>query len=235
VDGVFGFTRTDMLAKPQTDDCWGTLLGIKNSCQAPLSRSTAIPSITASTWTLTGGGQPRAYRDPQWGGSANAGWTKGKHNIKFGGEVKLLHQNHYETQPPSFTFTGGQTALAPGSPNNFNAFADFLLGNANARTSEAMTPMIGQQPTVADMADFRPGTLRSWQFGTYVRDQFELNRKMTVSLGLRWEYDPLSRRADRGLEVFNFTTNQLDICGVSGIPSTCGITVEKALFTPRLG
>ena len=43
VDGVFGFTRTDMLARPHTDDCWGELLGVKNSCQPPLSRATAIP------------------------------------------------------------------------------------------------------------------------------------------------------------------------------------------------
>ena len=235
VDGVFGFTRTDMLARPHTDDCWGELLGIKNSCQAPLSRSTAIPRINASTWTLSGGGEPRAYRDPQWGGSMNASWTKGKHNLKFGGEMKLLHQNHYETQTPTFTFTGGRTALGPAAPNNFNAFADYLLGEMNLRTSEIMTPMIGQKPTIASMADFRPGTLRTWQHGTYVRDQFELTKKMTVSLGLRWEYYPLSRRSDRGLEVFNFNTNFLDICGVGNNHPTCGVTVEKTLFTPRLG
>lgn len=43
------------------------------------------------------------------------------------------------------------------------------------------------------------------------------------------------RRADRGLEVFNFNTNLLEICGVAAIDPTCGITVEKALFSPRLG
>ena len=133
--------------------------------------------------------------------------------MKFGGEFKRLHQNHYETQSPQFTFTGGRTALGPtGSPNNFNAFADFLLGEANSRRSEIMTPMIGIEQTGDD---FRPGTLRSWQFGTFVRDQFELNSKMTVSAGVRWEYYPLSQRRDRGLEVFDFTARQLLICGVS--------------------
>src|SRR4029453_6512882 len=58
---------------------------------------------------------------------------------------------------------------------------------------------------------------------------------MTVSAGLRWEYYPLSRRADRGLEVFDFATSELMICGVSGNEPTCGITVEKDLFTPRVG
>ena len=235
LDGVFGVTRTDMLATPETNTCWGDTFGIKNSCQAPYSLSTAFPAITASTWTLTGGGQPRAYRDPQWGGSANAGWMKGKHNIKFGAEFKRLDQNHYEDQTPTFTFNGGRTALAPASPNNFNAFADFLLGDMYQRTSEAMTPMIGQKVTAGQTSDFRPATLRGWQYGTYVRDQFQLTKKMTVSLGLRYEYYPLMRRADRGLEVFNFSSNLLEICGVAGLDPTCGITVEKTLFTPRLG
>ena len=235
MDGVFGFTRTDMLARPHTDDCWGELLGVRNSCQPPLSRATAIPQMTASIYRLAGGGEPRAYRDPQWSGAMNFGWTKGEHNVKFGGEMKILHQNHYETQTPTFTFSGGRTALAPASPNNFNAFADFLLGEPNARTSESMTPMIGDNPTAEDIMDFRPATLRSNQYGVYVRDQFELNSKMTVSAGLRWEYYPLSQRADRGLEIFDFESRQLLICGVSGNDETCGITVEKNLFTPRLG
>jgi hypothetical protein len=236
VDGVFGFTRTDMLARPHTDDCWGEIMGVKNSCQPPRSRSTAIPQVMASnTYRLAGGGEPRAYRDPQWSGAMNFGWTKGIHNVKFGGEVKWLHQNHYETQTPTFTFTGGRTALAPAAPNNFNAFADFLLGEMNARTSESMTPMIGDEPTVETMMDFRPGTLRSSQYGVYIRDQFELNRKMTVSAGIRWEYYPLSQRSDRGLEVFDFDRRLLLICGVSGNDDTCGIGVEGNLFTPRLG
>ena len=194
VDGVFGFTRTDMLARPHTDDCWGEQMGIKNSCQPPRSRATAIPTITASSYRLAGGGEPRAYRDPQWSGAMNFAWLRGVHNVKFGGEMKLLHQNHYETQTPTFAFSGGRTALAPAGPNAFNAFADFLLGEVNSRTSESMTPMIGDEPTVEDLLDYRPATLRTAQYGLYVRDQFELNSKMTVSAGLRWEYYPLSRR-----------------------------------------
>jgi hypothetical protein len=233
VDGVFGFTRTDMLARPHTDDCWGDMFDIPNTCQPPYGRSTAFPAMNASSWSISGGGEPRAYRDPQWGGNVNAGWTKGGHNVKFGGELKRLHQNHYETQSPQFTFTGGRTALGPsGSPNNFNAFADFLLGEANSRRSEIMTPMIGIEQTGED---FRPGTLRTWQFGTFIRDQFELTPKMTVSVGVRWEYYPLSQRRDRGLEVFDFDARQLLICGQAGIPQTCGVTVEKNLLTPRLG
>ena len=143
--------------------------------------------------------------------------------------------NHYEDSTPIITFSGGQTALAPAAPNNFNGFGDFLLGNYNSAQSEAMDPMIGQTVTPQNAADFRPATLRGWQFGTYVSDQFQLTKKMSISLGLRYEYYPLVRRADRGLEVFNFNTNLLDICGVAGNLPTCGVTVQHLLFSPRLG
>src|SRR5205085_10716956 len=53
IDGVFGVTRTDVLTTPEVNTCWGDTFGIKNSCQAPYSLSTAIPAIAASTWTLT--------------------------------------------------------------------------------------------------------------------------------------------------------------------------------------
>jgi Carboxypeptidase regulatory-like domain/TonB dependent receptor len=242
LDGAFGVTTSNMVAYTDSPECWGAVFGIPNTCPAPYSKSTAMPNITAGGFTIAqaaagGGGSaaPRNYVDPQWGGAANASWIKGKHTIKFGGEIKRLMMNHYEDSTPIITFTGGQTALAPAAPNNFNAFGDYLLGNYNAAQSEAMDPMIGQTVTPQNEGSFRPATLRGWQFGSYVSDQIQLTKKMSVSLGLRYEYYPLVRRADRGLEVFNFTTNQLDICGVAGNSPTCGITVQHLLFSPRLG
>ena len=174
VDGVFGFTRTDMLARPHTDDCWGEVFDIPNTCQPPYGRSTAFPAMNASTLVDLRRRRAARVSRPAMGREPERRLDQERnHNVKFGGELKRLHQNHYETQSPQFTFSGGRTALGPtGSPNNFNAFADFLLGEANSRRSEIMTPMIGIEQTGDD---FRPGTLRTWQFGTYIRDQFELN------------------------------------------------------------
>ena len=97
-----------------------------------------------------------------------------------------------------------------------------------------MTPMIGIEQT----GDGFPARRRCGHgnSATYIRDQFELNSKMTVSAGMRWEYYPLSQRRDRGLEVFDFDRETAPhLRRRPAIPQTCGVTVEKNLFTPRLG
>ena len=129
----------------------------------------------------------RDYLDPQFQMVGNAGWTKGAHNVKFGVDAHRMHMNHNETQNPTFNFNGGLTALSGGaSPNNFNSMADFLLGLPSARSATAMSPLVD----TSGGSQERPATLRSWEVGFYIRDQFQLTQKMTASVGLRWEYLP---------------------------------------------
>src|SRR6266511_2979676 len=145
-----------------------------------------------------------------------------------------MYLNHYETVVPVFTFNGGQTALSGGtSPNNFNQFADFLLGLPFSRNAQAMTPLLSEEG--AKSPDL-PATVRSWNYGVYLRDQWQLNRKMTASVGVRWEYYPFPNRADSDLEIFDFATNRIQMCGLAGANAqVCDIRVQKDLFTPRLG
>lgn len=239
LDGVVGFTRSHQQVAPEgpADMCWGATFGIPNACPRPaglVDLDRATPQFTMGNWAVLGNSPMRDYLDHSVSSVANAGWTKGAHNIKFGVDINRQHLNHYETgSPPTFTFDGRATALNGGpSPNDFNAFADFLLGLPSSRSVQADSPLLSTRGANAA----RPATLRYWQFGSYLRDQWELNRKMTVSMGVRWEYYPYPRRADRGLEVFDFGTNTVQECGVTGSNAqVCGIKVQKTLFTPRLG
>src|SRR5690606_18403633 len=78
-------------------------------------------------------------------------------------------------------------------------------------------------------------TTRATVMGFYARDQWQVNRKLTLSYGLRWEYFPVPTRKDRGLENYNPLTNQMMICGVGAQPMDCGVKVSKGNFAPRLG
>jgi outer membrane receptor protein involved in Fe transport len=245
VDGTFGYTKHNVHVFPPVDTCYGDQFGIPNACQPPYSLDTNLPIFNvpnAQGWLLGGTSPIRDYVDPQWQFVANAGWTKGSHNVKFGVDYIILHQDHYETQAQTFTFNGGVTTLPGGAAaNNFNTFAAFLLGMPSARSAEAMTPLIGgdasgaRHPSSGQPNEFRPNTLRNYNTGLYVRDQWNVTPKITASVGVRWEYYSLPRRADHGIEVYDFVNNRLLICGVGPNDENCGIEVEKNLFTPRLG
>jgi hypothetical protein len=242
VDGSFGYTKHNVNVFPPVDTCYGDVFGIPNSCQPPYSLDTNVPNMDVPGWVLNGTSPIRDYVDPQWQMVANAGWTKGSHNVKFGVDYIILHQDHYETQAQAFTFNGGVTALPGGAAaNDFNRFASFLLGMPSQRTSQVMTPLIGgdasgaRHPSSGSPNEYRPNTLRNNNVGTYIRDQWNLTPKITASVGLRWEYYSLPRRADHGIEVYDFDANRLLICGIGPNDANCGIEVEKNLFTPRLG
>jgi hypothetical protein len=58
---------------------------------------------------------------------------------------------------------------------------------------------------------------------------------MTISFGTRYEYFPIPTREDRGLERYNLETNMMEIGGLGNVPTDLGISMQKNLFSPRLG
>ena len=78
-------------------------------------------------------------------------------------------------------------------------------------------------------------TTREWQHGFYGRDRWQVNNKLTLDLGLRYEYYPLMQRADRGIEQVDLNTLNVRLGGVGGNPEDLGIKVSQTLFAPRLG
>jgi Carboxypeptidase regulatory-like domain/TonB dependent receptor-like, beta-barrel len=171
------------------------------------------------------------YRDDdQYQLVANVTWSKGRHNIRFGSDMYRTGMNHIQPEilddsfgsRGGFNFNAGPTQLRGGAGGtNFNSFASFLLG----LPSEAGRLRL----------NVAPYTTRSWQYSFYVRDQWQVNPKMTLSFGTRYEYFPIPTRADRGLERYNLDTNMMEIGGLSGVPEDLGVTMQKNLFSPRVG
>lgn len=173
---------------------------------------------------------PYYRNDDQYQSVANLTWLKGKHSLRFGGDLYYTALNHIQPEilddsfgaRGGFNFNPGPTQLKGGpGGTSFNTFGSFLLG----LPSEAGRLKL----------NVAPYTTRAWQYSFYGRDQWQVGSKVTLSYGMRWEYFPIPTRADRGLERYNLDTNMVEVGGVGSVPKDLGVSMQKTLFVPRLG
>src|SRR5690606_28494731 len=78
-------------------------------------------------------------------------------------------------------------------------------------------------------------TAREWQHAMYFRDRWTVTEKLTLNLGLRWEYYPIMTRANRQIEMLDLDTLDVLIGGVGGNPTNMGLKAPKDNFMPRVG
>ena len=201
-----------------------SILGIPGTNTGPLPWAGGVPNFVLTNFNTMGYSYPALdYIQPSHEFNANVSKIKGSHNIRFGTDIFKMAMNHIEISPTAFTFSGGATSLSGGpSPSPYNVVADFLLGlpTTDANYTQVAQPYL---------------TLRSWDFALYARDQWQVTRKVTVNYGLRWEYYPVPRQENQGINLYNPSTDIIEQCGVGGNPGDCGITVSKKLFSPSIG
>ena len=227
LDSVFGYERQGQHVFPNDYGTnYGLQFGIPNT-NGPDPLQSGFPNIAVSGYTGFGvpNWMPLHRVEESYTNSDNLTWTKGAHELRFGFDLVRHHLNHWQPEigqgPRGYLgFGGGETALAPGSPNQFNAYAAFLLGYSDdAEKSLQYILMTG----------------REWQFGWYARDRWQVNRNLTINIGLRYEYYPLMTRAGYGIERYDPNSNNVFLGGRGGQPEDVGITVSHKLFSPRIG
>jgi outer membrane receptor protein involved in Fe transport len=228
-DGTVGYTKAhQILEPPDSDQALGSsYLGIPGTNIGTLPHSGGMPAFNITNYSGYGYTYPPLqYDDPVFQYVANGTKVKGSHSIRFGVNIDRQHMNHFETATTSFTFNGGATQCGSGcasnpSANAYNSYADFLLGLPQSyANSFEPTPLI---------------TLRTWEESLYIQDTWQVSKRLTISAGVRWEYYPVPTRANGYIQSFNFATNQILQCGTAPNNDTCGITVSKDIFAPRIG
>ncbi len=233
IDGVFGITRFDQtVGIPQSDsnvglDTWG-IPGTNGGRQyADDIRYGGLPNIqgfgfsqigVAATWA------PLFRRERTYEYRTNFSKIQGAHELRWGFEPRRYSMSHWqpETANPrgEINFASGATVIDGQTGREPNQFASALLGLVSSYYKSIQFLMM---------------ETREWQFGTYVQDRWQASRKLTLNLGLRYEYFPLINRGDRGIERWDPYTNIVYMGGLGDVPRNAGITVSKKLFAPRVG
>ncbi len=166
-------------------------------------------------------------------------WNHGKHAIRAGAEADRIQYNW--TLP-------GRGGLG------FPTVADFLTsssGGGNSGTAAAPGGLLINFYGL-DQPNGNPHYQRTNEFSAFVEDDIKVNRKLTVNLGLRWEYDGwpsdksgLFTNGDPeqaalvntgsfflnnpggtlvGYEVQSNYNPNINRCGTPTVPAPCGLT-----------
>ena len=119
------------------------------------------------------------YQHPNaWTASARMNWYEGSHSMKWGMEIRSNFGKAARFEPINLVFNSAITANSSDSPdvvNTGNQWATFLLGALDQQTSARLVPL--QEP-------------RTRGYGAYFQDDFRVNDRLTLNMGLRWEYEP---------------------------------------------
>jgi outer membrane receptor protein involved in Fe transport len=107
----------------------------------------------------------------------------GSHNLKFGGEYRLLRNNYYQSNDPA-GFLHFDASMTSANPNNTepgitsgNGMASFLLGYGSTAS--------GQGSSTTEPAQ----TADQTQYGAvYFGDTWQIGKKVTLNLGVRYDH-----------------------------------------------
>lgn len=100
-------------------------------------------------------------------------WTLGKHSLKLGGTYRYVRSwfDISAAARGSYTFNGAFTQNPQKTAGTGLGMADFLLGI----------------PSNAEVSNELSGDLRYSYWGAFVQDDWKLNPKLTLNLGVRYE------------------------------------------------
>ncbi|HMC74171.1 MAG TPA: TonB-dependent receptor, partial [Terriglobales bacterium] len=144
--------------------------------------------------------------------------VRGGHTLKLGGEIRWSQFNISQEASPRgrFSFSGQFTQAADGSGGS--SIADMLLG----------LPISANISTVIGMGN------RQHVPSLFVQDDWKVNRRLTLNLGLRYDYfSPIVEVHDRQSN-FNYATGTLVVAGQNGASRSLTVA-DKANFSPRIG
>jgi hypothetical protein len=222
-----GFVRTVYGYTPpgnNTDIC--VTLGIVN-CNTPLLGGISLNGGYNNQIEYTG--DYGTYLIPQTGYNFNDSltWSKGKHTWKFGGNVIRRQLNLYRPLAGKGYFANAGDGrnpccgAAPGQGHTSTGYevSDLLAGFVDGYAHGTTFGMVGT---------------RTWENGFFAQDDYRVNPRLTLNLGLRydvltWPVEVLNRQAN-----FDLVSGALIVAGSNGA-SRALIPNDYHNFGPRLG
>ncbi|HXF12651.1 MAG TPA: carboxypeptidase regulatory-like domain-containing protein [Terriglobales bacterium] len=118
---------------------------------------------------------PQFFTDNTFNYYDNLTWQHGRHFLSIGGQATRYQQNYLNAGNVGFLgefdYSGQFTALPKG--NGYGP-ADFVLGEITGVKLASPLGLVGN---------------RQWRLAGYIQDDFKFTPRLTLNLGIRYEYD----------------------------------------------
>lgn len=201
-----------------------------NVSVAQYTVGTGLSVTSGSSAEVSGLNGANLSRTPQdtWQLQYQMTYLRNRHKVKFGGETQLLRLNTFATNSPAGAYFFDRVYTQGPDPTvrattSGSGFASFLLG----------VPISHRQ-------SFDPAlTLYRSFYGGYVQDDVQVTKKLTLNLGLRYEYtQPWAEKYGR-IGYFDFNGVE-PVTGLKGTfkflkPGEFQTDPQRRNFAPRVG
>jgi outer membrane receptor protein involved in Fe transport len=175
-------------------------------------------------------------------------WVHGKHVVKFGGEQRLFYNNFFQPPYPTglFNFTDDVTSQIPNSGaaggTQGNPFASLLFGFPDNSSTISIVPSVAN---------------KSKETAFYIQDDWKVTSRLTLNLGLRYEWSTPYSERDNHVQFSDFSGDSgihLDLSSgdpalralglgpkeilgttIFATPSNRSVPVDRNNFAPRIG
>jgi hypothetical protein len=175
---------------------------------------------------------PQFQNPTNWAPKLNYSWIAGRHALKTGAELQGIRTEVMDINPVyGLNAYAGQfskptcaqlglpaTCTVPSDTASYN-LADFMFG----------------LPSQVQLANYLVGNYRQRLFNGFFQDDFRLNSKVTLNLGLRWEYASPRWERDNVLSNYDPVTNTMLKAKDGGISDPALVDPDYKNFGPRLG
>jgi outer membrane receptor protein involved in Fe transport len=152
-------------------------------------------------------------------------WSQmiGPHQMRWGADFRRYQFDFQSVNASSrgnYSFCQSATGT-PGNDNSGLGMATFLLGGTCSFDRAIFTGMPAE---------------RQSQFGLYFQDTWRVNARLTLNLGLRWDYfTAVTSPYKGGLANYDPATNNILLAGLGKVSSSTNVSTPLNDFAPRLG
>ena len=224
--GFFGLTGNSKVGIP-----FGTQTYVGFTGQSISSSGPGGNTLGGASYIGTNA-SPQVFTDNTFNYYDNLTWQRGRHLLTFGVQATRYQQNYLNAGNVGFLgqfgYTGTYTANGSALDGPGYAPADFVLGRIFNTQLASPLGNVGN---------------RQWRIAGYFQDDFKFTSKLTLNLGLRYEYDqPWYEQHDKTANVLPDGTVEyagsipaLAVPGSKVCPTRACYNANYKQIMPRLG